>query len=689
MIIKTLNIKKKINKQVENSNLFASVAFFSELYNNSKNDIFDIIGDFIFAIINNERKYSFTSSELKMDMDKIYGFDIPEGVIRTVLIKRLSDKLQRTGEFFYYNPEEETMFSMYDEKFEQINLEQNTLLNTLLKFIEEKKECILQEEEITKVKDQFNNFLMDNGYADEYSNFISAFIVKNEDNSAFNNTLSSIKEGLILYNGIKYTPDLNNLGKWNHKLTIYLGTEYLFNAVGYNGIIFQEIFNDFHNLVKEINQNSKSGEKIIILKYFPETKNEISRFFNSAEQIKKGKIPLNVARSAMVNILKNTSNISDIIAKKAKFFQNLSNLGIYEDDYECSYRDLNSYNLEDITVLEELKNQNEKNGRDFDEQSASEILKIFTKINCLRRGDSSKNFEKIGFIYITETSLARFLGHSKLVKIGDNGFSFCKEMDFLTTKFWFTLNKGFSGKINIPTSFDVINKAKIILSSHIANSVSRNYDNLMKKAKNGEITEAEGVALNFELRNQPNFPDNVDQNNIDSSLEFLEKDDYLENFYNDILKKDILLEEKEKELEKFREKEKEEKNALDNKLLEEKKIAFAEKQLMIEKKESRYRIIYLVKGLLPDIMIVFLSFILFRIESFNKLIKSLDANSTAIFFAFVFVLLLINNFIKIYLIDKDKVKNGFNEFLLLNKKSKKKYKIERLDYYKTKYNSEI
>ena len=73
----------------------------------------------------------------------------------------------------------------------------------------------------------------------------------------------------------------------------------------------------------------------------------------------------------------------------------------------------------------------------------------------------------------------------------------------------------------------------------------------------------------------------------------------------------------------------------------------------------------------------------------NNLIKRLDANTTALFFAFVFVLLLLNNFIKIYLIDKDKVKNGFTEFLLLYKKSKKKYKIERLDYYKTIYNSEI
>ena len=52
----------------------------------------------------------------------------------------------------------------------------------------------------------------------------------------------------------------------NQKITFYLDTEILFNMAGYNGELYQNIFNEFYSLIKEINIK---------------TKNKTSKFYSS------------------------------------------------------------------------------------------------------------------------------------------------------------------------------------------------------------------------------------------------------------------------------------------------------------------------------------------------------------------------------------------------------------------------
>ena len=67
-------------------NLIASVALFSELYNSDTyKNIPEIIAEFIRGAVIFENKLSFNSTELKDLLNRIYGFDIPESVIRTTL----------------------------------------------------------------------------------------------------------------------------------------------------------------------------------------------------------------------------------------------------------------------------------------------------------------------------------------------------------------------------------------------------------------------------------------------------------------------------------------------------------------------------------------------------------------------------------------------------------------------------
>ena len=182
---------------------------------------------------------------------------------------------------------------------------QTNILENLYSYIESKKSIILDSREKVKVFRAFSNYLLDNDYSEEYSDLISAFIVTNEKDIYFKEILNSVREGLILYQGINYTDNISQLGHWNTELTIYLSTEHLFSCIGFNGVLYQEIFEDFFRLVLEINIKDKKKSKsrnLIQLRYLKETKDEVDYFFSSAESIKKGYKKLDPSKLAMVNI---------------------------------------------------------------------------------------------------------------------------------------------------------------------------------------------------------------------------------------------------------------------------------------------------------------------------------------------------------------------------------------------------
>ncbi len=671
---------------MKNKNLLSSVALFSELYNNSNKDIFDIIGDFILGICKIESKYSFTSSELKSLMASTFGFDIPEAVLKTVLNKRLNNKLNKVGIVYYFEAKQESNKNSIKDKFEIINREQKDLFKNLVKYIEEKKQRKLTGEQERKLEDNFYEFLLDNGYSEEYSNYISAFVIKNENDTKFRDILLSIKEGLILYEGIKYSPDLNELGNWKNSLTIYLGTEYLFNSQGLNGELYKEIFNDFYTLVQEINVKNRGIKKTIELRYFTETKLEIDNFFSTAEKIKSGKLSLRISKPAMVDIVNNAKEISDIALRKTLFYKNLNNLGIYEDDYECSMTELEIYNLEDKTILEEIEKISKENNKIFNEVDTVELIKIFTKINCLRKGNSKVNFEKCSYLYMSENSLARYLGHNNLLKIQDGDFTYCKEMDFVTTKFWFYLNKGFNKDNNcLPKTFDLINKAKIIISSHLQNSVVEKFDEFAKKVKNKELSEEEIKIYNLELKSKIANPEKIAIDIVDSSLDFLENDDYLNRAYEENLLKDKKLEEQKQKLQYFIDKENLEKLKEKEDLLESEKLKWSEKQAQNDRKTNNKNLQYFFKCLIPELMIIIITVVIFRINSISEWLKTISDNITMLFWLLLVALLLISQFIKSNFIDKARVAEGWKVLKSYKYYSSDKYIKERIFYHKSNY----
>ena len=685
---------------MKENNLLASVALFGELYNSDKyNSISDIIAEFIKGAVVYENKYSFNSTELYLLLKKVYEFDIPESVIRTTLNNKLKDAIERKDGYYHFNEKIKNEFKNIISDFDLINDVHKKINEDLIEFIEIKEKKILTEKDKKEVFENFNQFLLDNGISEKYSNHISGFIILNQDKPNFTTTLNAIKEGVILYQGIKYTADINELGKWNTDLTIYLSTEHLFSALGYNGLLFQEIFNDFLKLVNEINISNKNQinknynpKKRIELKYLEETKTEVDNYFLTAESINKGHKPLDPSKSAMKMILNKSQTSSDIKALRVKFDFDLKIKGITLQEFNHDISGIIKYNVEDNNILKELKKISDEKKKPFEEEKCRQHFRIFTKINYFRRGDSRKPFEKIGHIFITEKGFAKYLAHNNLVKFEEYDTPFAKDIDYIITRFWFKLKKGFSDKQSLPKSFDVVTKAKIILSSHINNTVSQGYHKLQEEIKNGNLSKEEAISRSYEFREKPNRPEEINFENVDISLDFLNNEAYYEDLYREKeLKDSLFIETQAKNIE------------LQNEL-NRRNLIEMEKENEIKLIEfNKRKVIYITdnwnrvkREKLKDSIFLCLIFIfnLFLIVSATILSINKELKEWISEFGFWQIVLLliyaiiivIEIFGRSYLFNKDKLKSGWNWLkTFMNDNSYKEFELKTKEHYDSEF----
>ncbi|WP_410220762.1 hypothetical protein [Pedobacter sp.] len=524
---------------MKTNNLLASVALFRHLYDHEGyNNMYDILADFIRGAIIYEGKLIYTSQELKEILKNVYDFEILDSVIKTTIKVKFEGKYIKNYNTFTFDQSLREDFEKVEKELREVNQVNNALLNSLYNYISEKKGKELNIEEKSKIFENFSQFTMDNGHQDEYSDLISAFIISNSGNSDFTCNLNSIREGIILYQGVSYTANLNELGKWETDLDIFLAPEHLFHALGYNGELFKEIFLDFYTLVKEINQankpTGKNRDKKIKLYYLPEAASDVKKMFYKAESIVAGKETLLPTKNAMEEIVKNAKSISDVKAKQIKFFLNLESLGIHEFDIDYDPAKHSQYNVVDQQIINELEKEAQRAKRPFEPNFCYSQLNIFSKINYRRRGVNNVPFEKISVIYLTENSTSKYLAHRHSVKFQSKDIAFAKDIDFIISRFWFKLKKGFKHQDSrIPKSFDLINKARIVISAYTNNNIAKRYEDAVSEFKSGKLTKAEMIHLNIELRSKTNAPELVTEYNIDDTLSFLADDKFIEYVKNE------------------------------------------------------------------------------------------------------------------------------------------------------------
>ena len=598
------------------TNLLASIAVFAELCN-TQTDIKSIINEFIKSVFAFEKTWALNSIEVMALLKKHFDFDIPEAVVKYCLnsLKNENFLIKENGRFSIVD----TTYNA-DNFLEKLNLKKKDQLEIEAKLIEYHEALNKKKIEENCKKELIENFIsyiMDNGVSDNYSTIISSFVVINSKSPTFVNSLNQIKGGLIQITGLKYTNDLTNLGKWNDEITIYLDTEILFNAAGFNGIVYEKLFDDFYSLIKEINQSAlkKNQKKLIILKYFEETKREIDQFFGRAEKIIKREDNATPGNSAMVEICKGCSTLSDLVRKKSKFETDLKTMGIMQQD-EMDYYSKPEFIVESTELMDKYKDK-------FEENVVHDILHSFTKINFFRRGINRTSFEKCKHIILTGKTASFRLSKDLEIKNEAKDIPFSTDIYFITNRLWFKLNKGLSNSGNIPSTLDIVIKAQVVLSSQISRSVEKRYQDLRDDRKSGNLTIEQAQDYYHNLREQSKKPEEINNQNVNESIEIIFEDDF-ESYLKEKSATQFKLEEGEaakRELKKLKSK-----NYVNNK----KKI------------KKKIRLIYL--SLISFIIIVIIGYFAFWIYIIITSISKSDTKFTIISGLFTIALPIISLF---------------------------------------------
>lgn len=493
----------------------AALAVFRTLYD-SKKDIFIILSEFIKECVASRNVYTVTPTQVADFLKEDYGFQIPEAVISTVLSKFTS---RENGIYCIPNM---TLIkdSLFTSRYESIKASNNTIINELITFVEDKECKKLTDTEKEELTQSFCAFLLDEESNTEYSTYISAFIVKGKQDTTFTQKLNTIKEGVVLYSGIWYNDNLNEVGSWSTPLTIYVEHEILFHFAGYNGTLYKNLFEDFYNLVREINinNNRKTGKPLIRIKYFPEVKADIDLFFKRAEQIVDSGEMHDSSKTAMVSIVSGCETSADVIQKKANFETLLQTNGITQEEQFNFYEeeDKKAYNFESEELLANLAST-------LNEDDIYPHLKYLYYINVLRQGKKISQFEKSEYILLTGNGKTMSMAYHPQIKL-EGGVPLATYLTFITSKLWFKLNKGF-GNGNYPKSFDIVTKAQMVLAAHLNNSVSEEYQKINQKFKNGELNKDSATRALAELKNRARKPEDIKQENVEEIVQLIKNND--------------------------------------------------------------------------------------------------------------------------------------------------------------------
>jgi hypothetical protein len=496
----------------EENKFLASLAVFRELYNAEK-DVYGVISIFLTDLIKNNVKYSFSIEEITDKLNSDYEFNIPPAVVSTSL-GRLKFLEKKQGNYVVNDFSKINNIDL-DEKQNEIISHNNLILSGLCSYIETKKVVELNNREKEKISHTFCCFLLDENNGNEYIEYITAYIVENELDINFRNQLNQIREGVILYSGIKYNNDLNDLGTWKTNLTIFVETEILFYLAGYSGELYQNLVLDFLQYVNEINQ--KAQKRIIQIKYFTEVKDEIEGFFTKARRLVEGKEKLNPRITAMVSILNGCKNPADILGKKTDFYTLMKSYNIELDSYDRYYLEENhKYNIISKEIVSQISKEINKV-----ETDTLEYLNYLNYISIHRKDQNTNNFENIGSILLSGNSITLKLAWNDLLK--DDEIPLATGLTFITSKLWFKLNKGF-GKTSLPKSFDVISKAQIILSKELNDSVGEKYTELQNEFKEGKLSEEQVKSRIIDLRNQVRKPEEIRNDTVKDILSAITED---------------------------------------------------------------------------------------------------------------------------------------------------------------------
>lgn len=282
---------------------------------------------------------------------------------------------------------------------------------------------------------------------------------------------------------------------------------------GYNGTTFQQLANEFLELISAANK-----QRILIhLRYFPDTKVEIEKFFTTAETLFSNNSVIRPGETAMISILKDCKAAIDITNKCNSLFYFLEKNKIYletkNDFYAQKY---NEFNLE---------------SKEFAGTPEEKNIRLLSNISKLRGNNITSDYSKSKAILVSETSsvldYSRIYTQEKQSLYHDNSkntTSLAVNLYTITNILWYKLNRSLHGD-NMPSTINSVIRAQIVLSKYVNESITEEYDKLMEQFKKGNIDKDEIASLILGMRRHSSKPESIIKEGVDDALALIcEKD---------------------------------------------------------------------------------------------------------------------------------------------------------------------
>ena len=491
----------------------ASLAVFRDLYNQKK-DIYSVIAEFEKLAIAENALSSFNLQEMVGIINHDYGLDLPSAVVKRAL-----------GRLRFLDVSNENYTINKDIEFNADEIRKNTdaegaknqkILDSLYSFVESKSSKTLSTSEKSELSNNFCTFIVDENIPSQYGEYISQFIIEKSDDKGFVEQLNQIRQGVVIYVGLNYNADFHNIDKLDTPLYIYLDTEIMFHIFGLNGDLYKNLFDEFYELVQEI--NTKARKQIIRLRYFAENIDEIDSYFRVAERIVRKEEQLNPSRQAMRSIVNGCIDASQVVEKKAEFFKTLSDKDIRLDKQDNYYdKEVNWEFLIDSKPFYDNING------DITEKDIDRKVKLLNYISIKRGYKKEAIFRTVGHILLSANKITFNIAFSPNVR-EDNYIPLATSLSFLTNRLWLILNKGLSG-LSTLHSLNIISKAQIALSSRINDNVGRLYSQFIEEDKQGKFDIDKKKATLAELHISTVSPDELNSNNTSTYIDVIGMND--------------------------------------------------------------------------------------------------------------------------------------------------------------------
>lgn len=499
----------KINNM--DSELIKNLASFAVLKGlcNSGLDIYDVIAEFICQIfVDNNIVTPLPINKIGDYLTSDYGLTLPLTVINTAskrspdlepVDKNVMLKSKKNRKSITPNIAEEKLFSQ-------------NLFEDLYRFVENDEKTKLSSGERAVVEKSFYDYLLSNEIPTAYSKSIYKFILSRQKDEAFTARLNRIAEGYIGYKGLA-SESIGNIQKLvTSDLVIYLETEILFDAVGYNGPIHKRIFEEFKCYVDKINANSqkKTHKNIIHLRYLDETNDEINAYFYTAEKILEGQDIVRPGRPAMSYICSQSHDVSGVYETRTKFQKQLKDNNIVLDDKAAFYSQMLQQDYSLAIDREAITRDLQKFSDEYEQVNSDIDLLEHIKV---RRGHRSRqSFSTIGHILLTSSSAVHTLARNPVIK-KNKEVPLATHISFLTNKFWLACG-GMQADDNQLYSIDIINRVRLVLSSQVNESTYILYNELKSRVKNGELTQEIAKEVTAQLRMRTTSPEEIEDATI-------------------------------------------------------------------------------------------------------------------------------------------------------------------------------